>query len=297
MAYSLKPTKNTDLTTGVKRIAVSQISNAINEIDDDDLPRAEKVHQLRKRCKKVRGLVRLVRPGFSAYDDENAFFRDLAKRFSEIRDRTAFIEMINALESRFTDHLYAPVLGEARRQLKSRRADLSDEEVATYLSDARDELVAARRRVSDWEVDDDEADVLGDGMAKTYKRARKAMAAAAEARTPDSLHEWRKRVKYHMYHARLLKRVWPAMMEPWISEAKTLSDHLGDHHDDAVFLDKMLPKLAAPEKASDILRGLLISDMQRHEEAAFARGQFLLAEKPDAIAARFARYWTAARAR
>ena len=44
------------------RIAREQISKAIDEIEDEDLDRHDTVHQVRQRCKKLRGLIRIVRP-------------------------------------------------------------------------------------------------------------------------------------------------------------------------------------------------------------------------------------------
>lgn len=290
MAYSFHR-EDACLTTGLRRIARSQIRTAIGELDDSDLPRAEKVHQLRKRCKKMRGLVRLVRDGFEGYKEENVFFRDLARRFSDIRDATAVLEMLDGLEKRFGDHLYAPVLGEARRQLDRRRTALDDEAINAMLGAARQDLEAALERSASWSVKGKEHEVLAAGMARTAGRARKAMDRARMTREANDLHEWRKRVKYHTYHVRLLKRSWPEIVPQWAAEAKALSDCLGDHHDDAVFREETLPSLDAPRDARDVLRGLLIADQRRLERGAFTKGARLFAEKPDALGGRFARYW------
>ena len=57
----------------VQRIVREQIDKAIDEINDRELDRHETVHQVRKRCKKIRGLIRLVRPQLEdTYDRENA---------------------------------------------------------------------------------------------------------------------------------------------------------------------------------------------------------------------------------
>ncbi len=62
---------------GVKRIAQEQLSSAVAEIQNEELDRHEAVHQIRKRFKKIRGLIRLVRPVFQkTYQKENVIFRD-----------------------------------------------------------------------------------------------------------------------------------------------------------------------------------------------------------------------------
>jgi len=60
MGYKIK--RKESIRNAVRRVADEQIGKGIAELDDDALPDPEKVHQLRKRCKKLRGLVRLVRP-------------------------------------------------------------------------------------------------------------------------------------------------------------------------------------------------------------------------------------------
>ena len=56
--------KNPDeLPSETQRIATEQIDRAIDELDDSSLDYHETIHQVRKRCKKLRGLLRLVRSG------------------------------------------------------------------------------------------------------------------------------------------------------------------------------------------------------------------------------------------
>jgi len=51
------------LEDALRRIAVEQIDRAVAEIDDAALPDDATVHQVRKRCKKGRGLVFIAEPG------------------------------------------------------------------------------------------------------------------------------------------------------------------------------------------------------------------------------------------
>ena len=70
MPFRLKPKET--LEDGLKRIAREQVDRAIAEIDDESLPRDEAIQQVRKRCKKIRGAVRLVRPVFGTLRPEAA---------------------------------------------------------------------------------------------------------------------------------------------------------------------------------------------------------------------------------
>jgi len=74
------------IATGVCRIALRKIEKAIGEIDDAELNRDETIHQVRKRCKMLRGLIRLARPSMEkTYQIENNAFRDAARTLSDIR--------------------------------------------------------------------------------------------------------------------------------------------------------------------------------------------------------------------
>ncbi|MCQ9933930.1 CHAD domain-containing protein, partial [Staphylococcus aureus] len=55
----------------------------------------------------------------------------------------------------------------------------------------------------------------------------------------NNLHEWRKRVKDHWYQARLLRPIWPAIMDPHVAAADTLGEILGQVNDLAVLRDRL----------------------------------------------------------
>ena len=64
-----------DVESGIRRVAYEQLDKCLDELDDDSLEAHATVHQARKRCKKLRGLVRLVRPALGfAYSIENSWY-------------------------------------------------------------------------------------------------------------------------------------------------------------------------------------------------------------------------------
>lgn len=92
------------------------------------------VHQVRKRCKKLRGLIRLVRPEFADYSAENAEFRDAARRLSPVPDARAILECYDRLIDHFGHQVQQDTLGAVRAQL----ATLHDEvQVVIGLIDRR----------------------------------------------------------------------------------------------------------------------------------------------------------------
>lgn len=294
MAYSFKVTDES-IDAGLRRIASSQLETGLAEIRDEALTLAERVHQARKRCKKLRGLIRLVRPVFPAYADENALFRDAARMLSPIRDASAMLESLDALETLHEDQLRKAALNPLRKALEDRHRAIDTSEAEERLSDMRLVFREALDRVEDWSLDTNGPAAFAPGVAKSYKRARKAMKQARRSGTAEDFHDWRKRVKYHWYHTRLMKKVWPPVMREYAEQAELLSGDLGEHHDLAV-LRAAAPGLAGASRESGQLLDALASARQETlEAAALDRGRKLLAEKPSEVAERWQSWWQSAR--
>jgi len=78
MAYELQLDETVE--DGLRRIAVELIDDSIGWLDRSDRAPDAAVHEVRKDCKKLRGLLRLVRPAAPAlYRAENRIFRDAAR--------------------------------------------------------------------------------------------------------------------------------------------------------------------------------------------------------------------------
>lgn len=290
MAYSFR-TSDQSVETGLRRIAASQLEAGLDELRDDTLPRAEKVHAARKRCKKLRGLIRLVRPSFDGYSDENRVFRDAARSLSDVRDATASLEQVDELEDYFDAELKKAALKPLREALEKRRAAIDDDEVEEKLADMRLVFREALDRSETWSLEETGADAFMGGAAKTYGRARKAMKTARKSGDPADMHEWRKRVKYHWYHARLVKRLWPPVLGAYVDEADALSDDLGEHHDLHVLGERAKAVLGETSETAELLVGLAAARQAQLEEACFLRGEKLFAEKPDTLARRWGEWW------
>jgi CHAD domain-containing protein len=284
MSYHLE---REDVQHGVQRIARDQIDHALREIASDEIDRHEVVHQVRKRCKKLRGLVRLVRPalGEETYRRENAWYRDAARTLSALRDAEAMLETFDALLEDFADEVdarsFAPVLD----ALRARRDALAERDAADL--EARLERFAAslregRERVAAWRLDAKGFDAVAGGLRKTYARGRRAMDEACAAPSAERFHEWRKRAKYGWYHARLLRGIWRRPMRARAKELHRLSDLLGDHHDLAVLRETLAaePAAFAPTSTVEALLGLADRKRVQLETDARLLGARCHAEKP-----------------
>ncbi|MDQ0313778.1 CHAD domain-containing protein [Amorphus orientalis] len=294
MGYRFKRTDES-VADGARRIAIEQIDKAIAEIDDTALDRHVAVHQVRKRCKKLRGLVRLIRPSFPDYAKENAAFRDAARELSGLRDTEALLEAYDSLTGLHEDQIDRQAFGSIRRRLTLRQKQVKDDDIDRKLAGFREQMVLAKVRALRWQIEDDGAETFADGLAKTYARARKAMRTTRKDPTAETFHDWRKRVKYHGYHARLLAPVWPEPMTVHVDAAATLADLLGDHHDLDVFEATLReePDAFGDPKDIEVFLALIGRRRTSLEHDAFALGDRLLAETDRALAERWTAYWHA----
>jgi CHAD domain-containing protein len=281
---------------GVQRIAREQIDKSTGETRDQDLDRHEAVHQVRKRCKKIRGLIRLVRPQFEdTYVRENAWYRDSARRLSYVRDAQSIIETFDKLVEHYEDKIDRDAFVSIRLQLTKRRNKVAEDEVGLreQLAEFLDRMNEGRERVAAWSLHDDGFDAIKGGLMKTYARGRAAMVMAYAKPSTESFHEWRKRAKYHWYHMRLISAIWEKPMNARRDEADLVSDYLGDDHDLSILRQTLLrrPDQFGGEDLIQAMIGLIAQRQVELRTRAKSLGARIFAERPKLLAERLGRYW------
>lgn len=285
---------------GIRRMAREQMDKALGEIADTGLDNDKTVHQLRKRCKKIRALLRLSRGNLDGkgktYRHENACFRHAARSLSLARDAEALLETCDKLVDPLSAQDAVGSLNKVRAALEQRRQAVADdklvldEKIAAFALTLRE----ARERVDNWPISDG-FDALLPGLKKNYRQGRKALKKAAKKPNSENLHEWRKRVKYHLYHVQVLVPLWSDVLKAWQEETEKLGENLGDDHDLAVFSQTLLDEKEIFDCHGDLRVLLALSDRRRArlQAQAFPLGQRLFAEKPKQLVRRYEAYWDA----
>lgn len=273
---------------GMRRIACEQIDKALAAIRTADDPAAgEAVHAVRRRLKAVRALLRLVRPAFAGFEAENAALRDIGRLLAPARDSRILADTLDDLAARADPPLDAQAIARLRRRLT--RPAPPDQ----ALPECEAALVATRVRAVGWSLSADGWDALGDGFAATLRAARRAMRESGGSGDPHASHEWRKQVKYHWQHMRLLREVARKPAARRIALATRLSDRLGDRHDLDLFVEMLAAgRSRASDEAADRLTALAQQRIARLESKARDIGEELFDTKPGKLAARWSRHWT-----
>jgi CHAD domain-containing protein len=303
-AYRLK--RKESGPDGIRRIAAGQLDDAVEHLRDGlEQDFATAIHEARKDLKKARAVLRLVRArlGDELYRAENDRLRDAGRMLSAVRDAEVKLDTVRALRDHFPEEmpaapyesLVAALEGE-RRELTDRRAALAD---AWRSADQAAAMIeASRARIDDWPLEGPAWKLVKKGLATSYRRSRKRFRDTVSEPTPETVHEWRKRVKDLWYHLRLIRGSWPEMLGGLADQTHELSDLLGDHHDLTV-LGEDVRSREAELGDGDELDGLLELIERRQDElleAAIPIGERLYAEDPKPFVRRIRCYWRAWRA-
>lgn len=288
MVYQLAT--DAHLGAEVRRVALECLDDALERLAsfdrDDAAATTEAIHEARKRCKELRGLVRLTRPALGReYRLVNDLARDAAKQLAPLRDAHARLATVESLQAGVGEKRARRL--DAVRDRQSVLAATSDETLPTV--DERVEraghlLVACREIVTGWTLDDD-VDPLDAGIRRTYRRARSELERARRRPSDERLHRLRKSVKYLWYQVRLLEAGDPEALTPLAEDLHRLSDLLGDDHDLAVLVGHVTADLAAgPDPLDEKTRRRTIRTARARQESirdeALSLGAKLLDERP-----------------
>ena len=227
MSYRLELEES--FVDGVRRIGREQSDKALQKLESlEDLE--DDIHATRKHCKKLRGLIRLVRPAMEKeYQLANEAFRDAARELAPMRDAHALLDTFDDMVS---------ISATPPSRLETVRTALEDDSAqATERNDieqrverAHELITAGASRIPSWQVDDP-LDAIEAGVRKTYKRGRNRLTESVEDGRVEDRHQWRKRVKYGWYHLRLVRNATPSVLGSLARAMHDLSDALGDDHD------------------------------------------------------------------
>jgi CHAD domain-containing protein len=243
-----------------REIAGTELTQALKSAAEPGKAPSERVHGARLNFKRLRALLRLVRPAFPQFSALNRQARDAARSLSPLRDVTVLKDTLAAL---LEDKPEAPAdaVAQFKTALEARVPDAA----------AQDEILAAFTRaalpilghVPGWRLTSDDPGILTEGAARTYRKVRKTMDEARRRGAPEHFHEWRKQVKHQLYELEFIDGLAPAKSAPR-RRLKRLATLLGEHHDQTVFRAFLATR---PERSQLAVLGKAASKVQQKLEA------------------------------
>ena len=280
----------------IKRLAKEQVEGAVESLGSSG-NRDESIHDARKRVKKTRALLRLVREELGdAYTAENIRLRDAARGLSEFRDAAAVIQTFDSVREKYRDEFEKRPLDSIRQGLllRKQRAErkANFKETLARISAV---LSSGARQAGKWPLTTDGFAAVAPGFQQALRRGRKAMHEAHAQPAPASFHLWRKRVKDHWYHIRLLEDLWPDVMGGYEKALKQLEDWLGSDHNLAVLHDKVAAEPDFYGSSEDIEKLVELTAKYQKElrGCAMNLGARVYMETPGRLTKRMAGLWDA----
>lgn len=281
--------KDSSVGHAVQRIAREQVDGAITAIAGKEPALA--THEVRRCCKKVRALVRLVRPGLECARHENQSFREIAALLSGSRDAKVLLDTFDLLTADVPVELDRNSLDKVRQRLSDHRDQAAPIPGADPLEEARVRLGTAAARIQNWAIAGDGKhggwQAIEGGLLRVYREGREGARALQVGAPAETWHDLRKQVKYHWYHTRLLEPVWPGPMRQREGQLGRLGEALGEHHDICVFAAHVGSQPDGFGAAGEALQVLANARRVQIEEAALPQLQRLYAQSPKALE----KYW------
>ena len=246
MSYRIRP--DATVRTNVRRLVRRELARALAALDEPGaLGLQETVHDVRKRCKKVRGRppagAPRARRRSTGAPTPRCATRPASCRPSATPTRRSatFDELIAATHG---DRLPGGALDGVRAGLVGARHEAERADACAPARRAAERLARVRERVERWSPDDDVAILLSGLVATTTGRGRRAFRALARRSAPTRPStSGASAPSTAGTTPGCCSPVAPSALGPLAKRLKDLSDGLGDEHDLAVLRGTIL---AAP---------------------------------------------------
>ncbi len=258
MAYRFRISET--LGAGTRRIAREIIDVAVRLASDNDQPLVVRTHGARKGVKKLRGLIRLVTPiskSPEALKDTDLLLKRAARIMARRRDDDVIYLILDKMAGEgtkgFRPRNVTRVFKELTSQGKGKTRNAADKKDFTEFLAIISDL---RRDVAAWDFQQSDLHALDWGYIATYREARTWMLQILEKPTDKRLHGWRRLVKYHSYHTRLLENIKAGFDNKRIEKTKRLEEILGHHHD-LVMLKERIRGLPKKRRQEQVYRNIM----------------------------------------
>ncbi|MCC5809145.1 MAG: CHAD domain-containing protein [Ectothiorhodospiraceae bacterium] len=278
MAFQLK--QREAVTTELLRLADRQLRLAERQLQMLEPDREKAVHQARRRCKRVRAVLRLLRKslGEQRYRDINGQVRDAAGNLSGARDADVLLATARTLAA--DDAAWVSVTEELARRRRERHGPEAEQPDRAVQS--AEDLRQARQQLQSPRLKGGGRKRLRKTLQRDYRRARRRLPEPDPGLEGEAWHDWRKAVKTHGLQLDVVRLALPGTMADRRRRVKRLGKLLGDEHDLQVLAVTLAAAPQAFGKKADVqhCQRELAALRERQQSEARELGMALFAEKP-----------------
>ena len=280
MAYRIK--RKERVGRGIRRILREQLGRAVETARDRGAEQEERVHDVRTRLKRSRAALKLIgaRLGRPAKKTDRRL-RDQGRRLARPRDIIVQAHTFRILGTRLSRELPAGLLERLRDAGEQLRRKLDEKSVEKELRRTARSLGRVRRRLKKVPVKRGKR-AIGDGITRTYRQARRALAKVQSDPTAEHFHEWRKQVKLLSNELKIVGRAVPELATRYLDKVEKLGEILGQIHDldVAAATTERHPRWFGSDADCEAVRGLVAEHRVALEREAFALAAGVFAGRP-----------------
>jgi CHAD domain-containing protein len=229
MSYRFR--KREELVGGTRRILLEELDAARLELVTATTD-PEALHEVRRRIKRLRALIRLCWDGVGGDDGEivDVALRDVGRMLAMHREADALIEILR-LEAAAGGSADLRLLEDTVRLHQAARAPLRKREVD--LARSRRILGGVRRRVAGTAIAGFTRKNCTRRLRRAYRHAREQWWFAVSDPTDEHLHEWRKLTKILLNQLRLVRSWGGRGLPRYRTSIAELDNRLGQARDAA----------------------------------------------------------------
>ena len=294
MASPLKQSEA--VAAAVKRVVLDELSFASEKlVKHGDDKRDKAIHEARKSIKKIRGVLRAVRPLLGkTYSKENVRFQKLSRELADFRDAAVLPDVFDQLCARNAGGFDADSAKGIRQGLELDRHELENRlEAAKIVRHAAEKLDAAGKRVESWPLELHRIEDLAPGLETTYRRGRRALKAVRKQSTAKAYHNLRKRVKDRWHQTRLLAEIGGTGAPAEDANLKGLGISLGDDHNLTMLRDrfKRNPERYGGASGVEPFLSMVVREQENLRQHSLTAGKTLFVDKPSVYLRRLTASW------
>lgn len=252
----------------------------------------EDIHRVRTTIKRLRALLRLIRPAIDPafFNRENARLRTAAALLSFARDAEVARGTLKTLP--VSDEIDREAVRSVLSGLETQAEPATDfqgtmTEVNRRLEQTRLSFRRLKLRGSDREV-------LEAGIRAVYRQGRRRMKAAIKKGQDNAFHRWRIRAKNLYYELQFLESVSTKRVGQIVSRLSELEDQIGHDHDAAILRAwlKKQPETFGGEETVHRVVTCLDSQTRELRRKVVPLGRKIWRQKPRRFAQKIVRHWS-----
>ena len=292
MPFELKAGRNVERE--LKRVADTQLVLALRELHTIGTKRADRaVHEARRHVRRVRAMLRLVRPTLGgAYVGASRRLRLAHHLLAPIADAEALMsrqqDVAGWLDGRVPSATVAAIRSSLARHATAVDRRASFERV---LHKAVRLLRAERLAIDGWTLTTRGVGAIRPGLRRTVRDARQTMHTALRQPTTAHYHAWRRRVKDLRLQVHLLSLRCGGRLREEERQLTALDTCLGEYHD-LVLLERLLvTEVDVSRAAAAACLRVLRQRQALLRQSAVRLGPLALGERPRAFVRHVGELW------